>query len=1032
MPGRRIGAALLALGAVAPFPLAAPIHTSYLWHMHQPIYWPDESPSEGNAYEKAYETMQLGHSESNLFEIFNKDDRVHDYQDYPREAIHDILDLPDAGAAVSFAGALIENVFSLSENGWNGGRYAPDWYRWYREARGWSTSGGRTRCDLVLVSFHHPIAPLMDENAFRMEIRTAKAIYASAWGSSPTTKGFFPAETCFSERLIPVLASEGIDWSIVGDLHISRACADYPYAANLDNCDPPNRADQVNPAQGNYNSITISRGCTVKTAVPYAFRPHHARYVNPETGAESRIVVVPAANAMGWDEGYGMYGTGQIDAIAASNDPARPMLILFAHDGDNAWGGGYSYFHENVASFAHQAATKGYEPTVIAEYLVDHPVAANDVAHVEDGGWVNADGDFGSPQFVNWNWPLVDASGRFDIPNGWAEDERNWAVLTAAENRVETAEAIAGPADPARVADPSLGANDVESAWHFLLAGYESGYMYYGVSLDMEIKATLAANQATERADLVLATGSDTVAPTIWIPQRLPWNPGGRGGGSLWGYPSGAGLAMDRDFYVWTFVHDVSGVDSVTLRYRIDTDSLNDPATDVNETYAGGSGVGPWVSLPMTRRAMPLGDPYGNPQIDFSVLPRHIADAYWAHVTGLSEALVDYYVEAVDSLGYRKRSPIQHVYVGSETGAGESVSWDPAAPLAGDTVRILYDLRYGTLPQTTDPVRIHIGHSGWQEILVPDPAMTRVAEDVWGYTYAIPSYATSVDFVFTDGAGHWDNNSGADWHVPVTGGTQGFVLDGQLDASATAVAANGGMTLYAAHDDDYLYVATQSTQSTTGLDHFILLATASTAAPAPWAKSGTVYGKDFFLAEEGDNAWCGWFDSTETLLSGGSATGTYLEGTIARSRLHGATSVYFAAARYGTANGAALSLQAPSGNGNGTIEWAEYVLHDFGATGVAGAESGPLSIHRMLLAPNPFRPGNEVRLRLPSAGEARLAVYDLSGRLVRVLFEGRAAGEIAASWDGRDRAGRDAAAGVYFYVADAGASRTAVKFVFMR
>ena len=28
----------------------------------------------------------------------------------------------------------------------------------------------------------------------------------------------------------------------------------------------------------------------------------------------------------------------------------------------------------------------------------------------EVGGWVNADGDFGSPQFINWNWPPVNAT----------------------------------------------------------------------------------------------------------------------------------------------------------------------------------------------------------------------------------------------------------------------------------------------------------------------------------------------------------------------------------------------------------------------------------------------------------------------------------------------------------------------------------------------------------------------------------------------------------------------------------------------
>jgi len=649
---------------------AAPIHTTYLWHMHQPIYWPDRSTWYSSRYETAYETITLGHSESDVFGIFNKDDRVHDYQDYPKTAVSMVLDLPDAGVQISFAAALVENIKSLADNSWNGGRYATNWYADYRNARSWTTSGGRSRMPQLLVAAHHPIAPLMDENALRREIQVAKAAYDVAWGDNNYSKGYFPAETCFSERMIPILVELGIEWTVVADIHISRACQDYPYAANEDNCDPPNPADRLNPPQGYYESVSISRGVTVKIPPPFGFRPHYARYVDPGTGEADSIIVVPAANAMSWNEGYGMYGTGEIDAIAPYNDPARPMLVLFAHDGDNAWSGGYSYYNENVTSFSHAAASQGYEPSTVDEYLADHPVDPDDVVHVEDGDWVNADGDFGSPQFINWNWPLVDEYGSFDIPGGWAEDERNWAVLTAAQNRVETAEAISGvPPDPERIFDPyGGGASDVEKAWHHLLSGYESGYMYYGTVLDMEVKATLAANAAVLYADAVIAgSGDDTVAPTIWLPQRLPWNPGGRGGGSLWGYPGGDGTGMESDFWIWTFAHDVSGVARAELKYRIDTDGMNPMTSDQNETYAGGAEVGAWQTLAMTRRIFPKGNFFSDPNINFSVLPDYIADEFYARMTALSEVLVDYYVEAEDSAGNVKRSPIQHVWIGEAT-----------------------------------------------------------------------------------------------------------------------------------------------------------------------------------------------------------------------------------------------------------------------------------------------------------------------------------------------------------------------------
>ena len=684
-------ALLVALPAAAL--ASSSVHTTYLWHMHQPIYWPDESTWDPGRYERAYETIALGHSQNNVSDIFDKDDRVGDYQHYPKDAISSVLDLPDAGAQVSFAGALMENLFSLGDAGWNGARYSATWYADYRTARGWTTSAGKPRLEPLVVGFHHGIAPLMDDNAFRMELACARAIYDDAWGDTLWSKGYFPAEMCFSERLIPALVDAGLEWSIVGDLHIARACADYPYNANQDNCDPPNRADQANPAQGTYTNHSISRGVNLKVPYPFGFTPHRAEFIDPETGAVSNITVVPAANAMGWEEGYGLFGTGSIDAMASSNDPSRPMLVLFAHDGDNAWSGGYSYYYENVTQFAHAAAAQGYSPTTVATYLADHPVPAGDVVHVEDGGWVNADGDFGSPQFINWNWPLVDQAGSFNIPAGWAEDERNWAVLTAAQNRVETAAQIIGTVDAARVVNPLLpGTNGAERAWHHLLAGYESGYMYYGASLDMEIKATVASNHAVAAADPIIAGGTDNTAPTIWLPQRLPWNPGDYGGGSLWGYPGGAGVAHDSTFHVWTFAYDASGLARVELKIRDDLDGVNSTVSDHNETYTGGAEVGAWQTIAMTHRAFPKDEPWPMGEIDFTELPDYIADQYWSLVTGYSNRLLDYYVEAEDSTGLIKRSPIQHVWVGEGNGGSatpDSVAWwEPEEPSAGQSVTV--------------------------------------------------------------------------------------------------------------------------------------------------------------------------------------------------------------------------------------------------------------------------------------------------------------------------------------------------------
>jgi len=46
--------------------------------------------------------------------------------------------------------------------------------------------------------------------------------------------------------------------------------------------------------------MQISRGCAPNNAVPYAFTPHYAKHVDPETGEEYKIIVVPSAMAMSW------------------------------------------------------------------------------------------------------------------------------------------------------------------------------------------------------------------------------------------------------------------------------------------------------------------------------------------------------------------------------------------------------------------------------------------------------------------------------------------------------------------------------------------------------------------------------------------------------------------------------------------------------------------------------------------------------------------------------------------------------------
>ncbi len=66
-------------------------------------------------------------------------------------------------------------------------------------------------------------------------------------------------------------------------------------------------------------------------------------------------------------------------------------------------------------------------------------------------------------------------------------------------------------------------------------------------------------------------------------------------------------------------------------------------------------------------------------------------------------------------------------------------------------------------------------------------------------------------------------------------------------------------------------------------------------------------------------------------------------------------------------------------------------------------------------APNPFARGTNVRFTVPSKMRAKVAVYDVTGRLVRILADGvAAAGEHNVAWDGKDTHGRTVSSGLYF------------------
>jgi flagellar hook assembly protein FlgD len=78
-------------------------------------------------------------------------------------------------------------------------------------------------------------------------------------------------------------------------------------------------------------------------------------------------------------------------------------------------------------------------------------------------------------------------------------------------------------------------------------------------------------------------------------------------------------------------------------------------------------------------------------------------------------------------------------------------------------------------------------------------------------------------------------------------------------------------------------------------------------------------------------------------------------------------------------------------------------------------DDSPLRFALYGAVPNPFNPTSVLEFSLPASQHVTLGVYDVRGRLVRLLVdEVRTAGIHIVPWDGRDSSGRAVASGTYF------------------
>ncbi len=803
--------------------LAGNVYVSRFWHNHQPIYWPEwNSAPQNERVQYAQDSINLkagqvydsavGHPENDLNAIFGVDDRKNAYQSGPRNSLASVN---SGGYAMSYSGSLIDNVNNLGKSGFGG--YSTSWWNGNREARTWLTSGGSRKLDLVGFTYHHSLGAVLPKEVFRKELQIFHEAAYKAWNTGAATnrsKGFFPTEMAFSSTMIDVLADEGYQWAIVASHHLSRTSPTYSEKANPEGSynifsSPPNRADQLGPTQANgWWFGTGNVGETAWNLAPFAYQLHKAKYVNPETGAEKTIIMVPSDDIQSYKAGYSGWQQGLIDANVApyAADSGRPCIVMPATDGDNAWGGGSSSWDGDAPSLMNN----GTYPGVAVQDFVNQYGGAADTVHIEDGAWIFPESDYGSPQFLKWVEPPAKSGSsncvyntQIDIETpGFTPKFFSWAPVMAGANWCQTAEQMwtsehgAGSVAAWKIQDPYnnlvdgnyVSPNIVERAWHIYLCGLDSGFQYYGgEGNDDEVKTSLATRRAVEiLSDYVNArkATNDLTAPTVFKPQRFPYNPGAYTFGWFNIIPgnNAALKKMHSEFYIWTHAYDVSGITNIVVKIRKDNDGVNSMSENDNEVYtpADGSKVGSWVSIPMTKRVLPstaaaLTAAANNSKISYfsQALSPEVADYYFAKISDATFAnfrgnLFDYYIEATDARGNVSKSEIQHVWVADDGlgGPAASSATFSADPNDCGPLTITYTAGGGPLSNSV-PVKMWLSFSGGAPF--SSYTMTNSGGGTSVYTVAsVPDNAPSATVYFQNSAETiTDNRSGQNWSVNI-------------------------------------------------------------------------------------------------------------------------------------------------------------------------------------------------------------------------------------------------------------------------
>lgn len=574
------------------------IYFSIHKHMHQPYY----------------NTTDMDYWDGEKEGIFGQ--RGGPYTHFIPAAVRQYIDggLAHAGLSTSWSGSLIEQLHRCAETGRGYGAFGT-WHHELCNVAQAKTALGNPRVDFSAFGFFHPLMPLIPARDIVGQIEWHRRIIRDTFGVEASDV-MFPPETAFQPHIIPALKQAGVKAILYDSIHHFRACKEYPYGGSNEGMLPPNPADQENPPVNDW--LQLQNIWAASKISPQLLKPCMLYYTDHE-GQRHEIIGVPAERYLGNEDARGGYGALQYEAVMGqiydhiiqtnSYDPKHPPFFILHSDGDNHGGGADSYYTCNTGGLVRMCQTDSrFQLMAIKDYLDRFPVDPNNAVHVEAGSWAGADN--GDPLFTKWfSWAEKD----------YSPDLNSWAVLTAFQNVVYSLE------------DAGQASELVETMKRLLYMAETSCYWYWTGQSVWDAQVTNAANKgmgmAQNAVDNLLSSKQDQTGPTIFVPWVRPANPGGKD----WGQGGLADATPEATFR--TFVHDISGIEKVTLHYH-DVNSTTKQSVNMTNCGAYPSQTNSSIIATQYKTVLPAGT--GN---------------------------IRYHIKAVDMLGNVSYSPVGRIYI---------------------------------------------------------------------------------------------------------------------------------------------------------------------------------------------------------------------------------------------------------------------------------------------------------------------------------------------------------------------------------